>query len=323
MSIESQHESSSESESERRDRATPLPYTKSVRKRPRSSTDFFDLLICPVCMDYFVPPVINCRKGHSFCSICIDKVEKSAHNLSCPQCRAPLDKSCRNHTIEDQLEKVSIGCCWRSDGCKKRISLRDRVSHERHCEFRPGLVKCYYSDPFIGNGCTWKGNSLKLAKHLKHNHEISSVFRNRQARFLWNPPRRDVHRFRYRLLKLNYPSQGKQTTRFLLEHFYNFHQQLLYFVVRTFDSDIKLNYKIKILNRLDERNMLGFSGKTLDYEELGCIIDNPDIDKKQVFTVPFQVLEDYCFYCEEDRITYFSIHIKFSYKSSSELGIVA
>jgi hypothetical protein len=318
MSEEIKHESSSVSENEANDRATPLPSNKSVRKRPRSSADFFELMTCSICMDYFVPPVINCRKGHSFCSTCIDKIEKTTRELSCPQCRAPIDKTCRNYTLEDQLEKISVVCSWRSNGCKKRISLSERVHHERHCEFRPGFVKCYYSDPYTPESCDWTGNPLKLPKHIKHMHGITSILRNREARFLWNPPRPDLNRFRYRLLKINYPSQGKQFTKFILEHFYNSASKLLYFCVRTFDADIKLNYKIKILNRSNERNKLAFSGTTLDYEEVGCLVDRP-FDKKSVFIVPLEVLGDYSFFCPEDHTTYFSIHVKFSYKPANEL----
>lgn len=103
--------STSSSDSEHADCVTPLPKSQnSTRKRPRSSHDFFDLLICPICYDYFTPPVINCTKGHSYCLACMDRMERLTGDARCPQCRGAINKTSRNRLIEDQLEKVTVGC---------------------------------------------------------------------------------------------------------------------------------------------------------------------------------------------------------------------
>jgi hypothetical protein len=318
MSGRYEEASTSGSETELLDRVTPLPISKSTRKRPRSSVDFFELLMCPICMDYFIPPVVNCRKGHSYCITCIDKMESVMGDTRCPQCRAPVDKDCRNHLIEDQLEKVTIGCIWRQQGCKLRVSLNDRHSHERTCDYRPGSAKCYFSDPLHNHSCDWTGNPLKLAKHLQKMHDLEPITRSKIVKFLWNPPREDEIRFRYRILKMNYPSNGKNTTKFLLEHFYDPEYKVLLFLVRTFDPETKLNYKISILNRKNELNRLLHAATTVDLEEVGPISEYPKYDKKNVLVIPFNVLEDYCFYYEDDQQSYFSMHVEFDYMTVTE-----
>lgn len=145
--------STSSSGSELLDSVTPMPLSRSVRKRPRSSNDFFELLNCPVCCDYYTPPIINCKKGHSFCINCIERMERTSGDLRCPTCRSPIEKSSRNHLIEDQLEKITVGCVWREFGCKARIALSERQKHEKICDKRPGGVKCYFGHEFFSNSC--------------------------------------------------------------------------------------------------------------------------------------------------------------------------
>lgn len=41
---------------------------------------------CPVCMDYMVPPYLQCQSGHLLCSTCRPKVS------CCPSCRGPVRK---------------------------------------------------------------------------------------------------------------------------------------------------------------------------------------------------------------------------------------
>ncbi|CAG9328972.1 unnamed protein product [Blepharisma stoltei] len=302
----------SSSDSEIDDCVTPLPKPcASTRKRPRSSLDFFDLLICPICFDYFKPPVVNCIKGHSFCLACVDRIERLANDSKCPLCRGAISKTSRNRILEDELEKVTVGCIWHSQGCKKRISLSARQSHEAECEYCPESVICYFSEDSGPQVCKWKGNPLLLPNHLNSSHGLEPIERAKLVKFLWNPPRPDINRSRHRILRITYPSSGNEKTNFILEHVYLSEHKILLFLIRTLNSDVKLPYKICLLNRNDENNKLTFEAKTVDFSECGFLNQYPEIDKKQCFIVNYDTLIDYCFTNQDDGLTYFSFHIDF------------
>lgn len=41
---------------------------------------------CPVCMDYMMPPYLQCQSGHLVCGNCRPKL------TCCPTCRGPVRK---------------------------------------------------------------------------------------------------------------------------------------------------------------------------------------------------------------------------------------
>lgn len=51
-----------------------------------SSIDLASLFECPVCMDYALPPIMQCQSGHIVCASCRSKLS------SCPTCRGNLGK---------------------------------------------------------------------------------------------------------------------------------------------------------------------------------------------------------------------------------------
>ncbi|XP_043940824.1 zinc-binding protein A33-like [Protopterus annectens] len=66
-------------------------------------------LVCPVCLDLFIAPVIlEC--GHNFCRSCIDKVWDTEQILSCPECRAewPAKKYTINRVLAKIVEKAQV-----------------------------------------------------------------------------------------------------------------------------------------------------------------------------------------------------------------------
>ena len=44
---------------------------------------------CPVCLEWFEPPVFQCPKGHLICKECLDNLLERSDNESCPECRTP------------------------------------------------------------------------------------------------------------------------------------------------------------------------------------------------------------------------------------------
>lgn len=51
-----------------------------------SGLDLPSLFECPVCMDYALPPILQCQSGHIVCSACRSKLS------TCPTCRGSLGK---------------------------------------------------------------------------------------------------------------------------------------------------------------------------------------------------------------------------------------
>ncbi|THD23858.1 E3 ubiquitin-protein ligase [Fasciola hepatica] len=51
-----------------------------------SAVDLASLFECPVCMDYALPPILQCQSGHIVCASCRSKLS------SCPTCRGNLGK---------------------------------------------------------------------------------------------------------------------------------------------------------------------------------------------------------------------------------------
>lgn len=55
---------------------------------PTNNMDLVSLFECPVCMDFALPPILQCQSGHIVCASCRSKLS------SCPTCRGNLGKSC-------------------------------------------------------------------------------------------------------------------------------------------------------------------------------------------------------------------------------------
>ncbi|XP_043940833.1 nuclear factor 7, brain-like, partial [Protopterus annectens] len=81
------------------------------------SADFMEELICSVCLELFIQPVIlEC--GHNYCKTCIDNVWESEGTPKCPECRAPNPgkKYTLNRLLSRLVEKT------------QSLDLEDRLS---------------------------------------------------------------------------------------------------------------------------------------------------------------------------------------------------
>ena len=277
-------------------------------KRPRLSEDFQESLICQLCAEYFSPPIIQCVKGHSFCASCIWQLvpKGNTDNKPCPVCRAPITASIRNYALEKMLEKCEVPCAWSEKGCEELVLLTTRSEHEKQCRFRPRIL-CYYH---CFSECSWAGSAEALVDHLLEEHCIQELTRASLFRYLWNPPMETCWRFRYRILN-QVVSPDSEPLRFLLEHYYSSSEKLLVFLVRACQPGVRKHFKLSIVNRKNESNRICFEGTTVDFEEVGHIKDFLQTDLTKVLVVPYAQIKSFCFYCEEDRIEYFSLHILF------------
>ena len=55
---------------------------------PTNNMDLVSLFECPVCMDFALPPILQCQSGHIVCASCRTKLS------SCPTCRGNLGMQC-------------------------------------------------------------------------------------------------------------------------------------------------------------------------------------------------------------------------------------
>jgi Seven in absentia protein family len=277
------------------------------QKRPRPSNDFYESLMCLICTDFFKPPVIQCNKGHSYCQSCVLKMKNcSSTERICAVCRSPIASSIRNYAIEEILSKFSVGCSWTSRGCSSQVFLSLKEEHEKTCEFRP-LVDCYFK---ATHQCIWKGNYEDLPNHLVKTHEIQELTRNSLFRYLWNPPNEFVWRYRFRVLKQLITPDSDPFT-FILEHYYSVNEKLLCFFVRSVSREIRRKYKISILNRANDVNKITYEGFTNTFEDFGHVSEFLKEDMTKLLIVPYSQLKDFCFFCEEDNSSYFSLHVQF------------
>lgn len=117
---------------------------------------FKEALACPICFEYFTPPVIICVNGHSICAVCKEQ------SRSCPICRCAYNGASRNTVIESMLAELSIVCKY--EGCGETISLGQRHEHYRVCPYN-NLVRCTVCGSY----------EVDLARHLIVKHEYKEI----------------------------------------------------------------------------------------------------------------------------------------------------
>lgn len=212
-------------------------------------------------------------------------MERQSASLAhvCAVCRAPVNAETRNWAIEGLLEKSKVKCTWRARGCKERISLADRISHESSCEHRP-TVSCYYE---IMHECPWRGEPQHLAAHLIQEHDVQELTRGSLFRYLWNPPNEHVWRYRFRILK-HCINQHSEPFVFILEHYYCCKTKLLVFLVRSPDPNIKRKYRLSILNRNDDTNRITFESTTCSFEDASHIKEFMDSGLTKFMVIPYK-----------------------------------
>ncbi|XP_032141738.1 E3 ubiquitin-protein ligase SIAH1-like [Sapajus apella] len=124
----------------------------------RSNNNLASLFECPVCLDYALPPIIQCERGHIVCNSCRSKL------TSCPTCRGPL-AFIRNLAMEKVANSVLFPCTYAFSGCHKTLPYNEKVDHEKVCKFRP------YPCPCPGTLCKWLGTLEAVVRHLTNEHD--------------------------------------------------------------------------------------------------------------------------------------------------------
>jgi len=115
-------------------------------------------LECPVCMEYMVPPIELCTKGHNICSKCRQRVQH------CPTCRSEFLET-RNFVLENFVRRQKYPCANRQSGCLELFSIEHIAKHHAGCVY--GTIKCPLH---LSKKCSWNGLKNDLKEHAKAEH---------------------------------------------------------------------------------------------------------------------------------------------------------
>ncbi|CAI0461826.1 unnamed protein product [Linum tenue] len=124
------------------------------------SSNFRELLECPVCLNAMYPPIHQCCNGHTLCCTCKPKV----HNR-CPTCRYELG-NIRCLALEKVAASLQLACKYQSSGCQAIYPYYSKLNHESQCGYRP------YNCPYAGSECTIVGDIPHLVTHLRQDHKV-------------------------------------------------------------------------------------------------------------------------------------------------------
>ena len=88
---------------------------------------FEPLLICPLCQNIYINPIICMKCQIAYCKICVDKWKKK-NNKKCPNnCEAPEYNNC--FSKYEILKKLKFIC----SGCNKEIGYNEAEIHHISC----------------------------------------------------------------------------------------------------------------------------------------------------------------------------------------------
>ena len=123
------------------------------------------LFECCVCLEYIIPPILQCLNSHVFCQSCREQFEKP---VKCPTCREALPrKDNRNYSLEQIAESLRLPfpCKYKTNGCDVTSLLTHIHKHEELCEQKP------YKCPYITGECQWTGSREEVTQHLMDEHK--------------------------------------------------------------------------------------------------------------------------------------------------------
>ena len=146
------------------------PDITSKASQPTVSGDISETLSlfeCCVCLEYIIPPILQCRNSHVFCQSCRKKFTSP---VKCPTCRVPIPQTeSRNHSLEQIARSLRLPfpCKYKTNGCDVTSLLTNLPKHEKRCGYGP------YVCP-DGNGkCDWSGSREEVAQHLIDEHKYA------------------------------------------------------------------------------------------------------------------------------------------------------
>jgi len=266
----------------------------SCGKRPRSSMESFAQMTCPVCKEYFTPPIVQCYKGHSVCLSCVHRMAQVSKDERCPECRSHMRTTCRNYALEGQMQYITVGCVWEKLGCSARISLLDRAKHEAYCPSRPLGVKCYYSGEALGRECAWEGNPLLLPRHLREVHGVKPIkVAGNAVNCSFKLPKEDTFAASIQVIKTPISKYGKSTSKCILEFLYFNEQKIASVTLKSLEKEFSPRCKVLLCDRESDFNGPNSTFDAACVDSSLTLFRLSDVPIKQSLLLPYLSLQAY------------------------------
>jgi len=115
-------------------------------------------MVCRVCREYMVPPILLCNKGHNICSKCRAYVE---HCLTCGAKFSEIS----NVALENFARSQKYPCLNWQRGCRELLSVEHIAEHHDVCVY--GRIKCPFK---LTRECFWMGYRSDLFEHVNLAH---------------------------------------------------------------------------------------------------------------------------------------------------------
>lgn len=256
--------------------------------------DAYEQMICPICKEYFTRPIVQCAKGHSVCLSCVHHMLQVSKDERCPICRSHMQTTCRNYSLEAQMQYITIACVWDKLGCTAQVPLMDRTRHEAYCFHRPLMVKCYYNTLVLREECGWEGNPMLLTKHLREVHEIKPVKAcGEEVRCVVKLPKEDTFSASFQVLKTPIAKYGKTTSKCILEFLYFNEDKLAFVTVKSLEKEFSPRCKVRLCEIGSEFNGPSnvFDLPSLDSTTTSYSLS--DLPLKQGLLLPYKILKAY------------------------------
>lgn len=113
-------------------------------------------LECPICLDFYSPPILLCSNGHSICSVCV------LHPNLCPVCQGVINRNTQNKALELVLKQVFLPCTF--SGCTAKVDIFSRNEH---------FLSCIHNDHIACIECNKP--QADLVAHLVNMHEYKEI----------------------------------------------------------------------------------------------------------------------------------------------------
>ncbi|KAJ8330123.1 hypothetical protein QVD99_003140 [Batrachochytrium dendrobatidis] len=116
-------------------------------------------LLCPICQDVYLDPVITNGCHHSFCLNCIN--QSLELEQQCPLCRGRLSQRDLhpNLALSGLVGELLVFCAYFDDGCMEHLRMDSYASHLKHCNYSPQKCSSYI------HGCEFKGSATSVDLH--------------------------------------------------------------------------------------------------------------------------------------------------------------
>ena len=159
--IESSHQAEREKESSDSEEELPLAITGGYENdrfvKTLKEIEDEDLL-CPICTLVSRDAQQSECCGKVFCRVCMNRLEQSSANQSCPTCRSTGFKCFTDKRSNRSILNMKVNCTRQKRGCKWQGTLQQDEKHSTECDYRTvGCPEC----------CGKRVHQRKINRHLR------------------------------------------------------------------------------------------------------------------------------------------------------------